>query len=186
MAYGETCVISHPSAPPPPPPQPPLLSPPSPSPPSPSTSPSSLPLHTHHHPPAHFPGETQLLRYVGGMGEEKLFDRVPRRDGRPVLQRPPRFGVVAGERRATTARRGRAHPVGQCCDLWHQYWDAVEHQSAVDLRARSLVREQSLWSGHQPLWMFVATSLPTDWRPREPKRTSTPSGPLRKLQESGA
>ena len=28
-------------------------------------------------------------------------------------------------------------------------------------------------------------SLPTDWRPREPKRTSIPCAPCRKLQESG-
>ena len=61
----------------------------------------------------------------------------------------------------STALRGRAHPVKQCCDLQHQYWVAVECHSAaiLFLKVKSHASEWSLWSGHQPLWMFAGSEF---------------------------
>ena len=55
--------------------------------------------------------------------------------------------ISDNENFVTTARRSsRAHPVGQCWDLWHQYWDAVEaHEAAMILKVESHVSEWFLW-----------------------------------------
>ena len=59
-----------------------------------------------------------------------------------------------------------AHPAEQCCDFWRQYPVAVEQHSAaiLILEVKTHASEWSLWSGRQPLWMFVenefADSLP--------------------------
>ena len=51
--------------------------------------------------------------------------------------------------------------MGQCGDLWHQYWEAVEHHSAaiLILKVKSHVSEWSLWARHQPLWMHAGNEF---------------------------
>ena len=60
--------------------------------------------------------------------------------------------------------------MGQCGDLWHQYWEAVEqHSAAILILIKSHVSEWSLWSGHQPIWMSAGNEFADRLAPREPR-----------------
>ena len=79
----------------------------------------------------------------------------------PAPRKTLLVSVSDNEYFVATARKGRAHPVEQCCDLWHQFWDAVERHAAafLILKVKSHVCERSLWSGHQPIWMFAGSEF---------------------------
>ena len=52
-------------------------------------------------------------------------------------QRTPSVLISDNEYFVSTVSRGRASPVEQCGDLWHQCWEAVEQHSAAILNSQS-------------------------------------------------
>ena len=80
----------------------------------------------------------------------------------------------------STAQRGKANPVGQCSDLWHQCWVAVVYHSAVNPCSQSQEPRQRVVT---VVWASATLDV-CGWRVCRQTCISTPNGPSRKLRES--
>ena len=96
-----------------------------------------------------------------------------------------------GSRRSVKRRTGflvltsDTRPRDGGCDLWHQHWVPVEYHSLFS-KSRAMQASGRCGQGISHSGCLRGACLLADRRPKEPKRTSIPSGTLRKLQEPGA